>query len=89
MNHEAMKKRRLIQIPVHMVNEKIFDNSSLVNVLCCTTAVDTPMSVKIPKNAMMTVAMATIQKSSGESKRAKTPDTTNATMIPMYLAKAV
>ena len=38
---------------------------------------------------MMTVAMATIPKSSGESSRARIPATTSEIMIPLYLAMAV
>lgn len=38
---------------------------------------------------MMTVAIATVPKSLGESNRAKMPATTNEIMMPMYLAIAV
>ena len=46
-------------------------------------------SVKMAKKEMMTVAMATIPKSSGESSRARIPATTSEIMIPLYLAMAV
>ena len=45
--------------------------------------------VKMAKKEMMTVAMATIPKSSGESSRARIPATTSEIMIPLYLAMAV
>ena len=76
-------------MPVHTVNEKISDNSSRVSVLCCTMAGDTPMSVNRLKKAMITVAIATMPKSSGESRRASTPATTSETTTPLYLASAV
>ena len=41
------------------------------------------------KKEMMTVAIATVPKSLGESNRAKMPATTNEIMMPMYLAIAV
>jgi len=41
------------------------------------------------KKEMMTVAMATIPKSSGKSSRARIPATTSEIMIPLYLAMAV
>ena len=47
------------------------------------------ISVKMAKKEMMTVAMATIPKSSGESSRARIPATTSEIMIPLYLAMAV
>ena len=57
--------------------------------LCCTIAGDIPISVKRLKNAIMTVAIATTPKSSGESNRARIPATTSDIMIPLYLASAV
>ena len=58
-------------------------------VLLCIMAGDSPISVKMAKKEMMTVAMATIPKSSCESSRARIPATTSEIMIPLYLAMAV
>ena len=55
----------------------------------CTMAGDTPMSVNRLKKAMITVAIATMPKSSGESRRASTPATTSEMTTPLYLASAV
>jgi hypothetical protein len=60
-----------------------------VRALFCIIAGDSPISVKMAKKEMMTVAMATIPKSSGESSRARIPATTSEIMIPLYLAMAV
>ena len=79
----------LIPIPVHTVNEKIFDSSSFVSDLCCTMAGDTPISVRRLKKAIITVATATIPKSSGERRRASIPATTREMTMPLYLASAV
>ena len=67
----------------------MFAKSSSVSVLSCTTAGDIPISVKMAKKEMMTVAIATVPKSLGESNRAKMPATNNEIMMPMYLAIAV
>ena len=89
MGYEAAKKSTDSPIPIQRVNEKMSDSSCLVSVLSCIMAGEMPISVKIPKKAMMTVAMATIPKSSGERRRANTPATTREMMIPLYLARAV
>lgn len=89
MIHEEAKNKTLIPMPVHIVNEKMSDKSSLVSDLCCMMAGDTPMSVRRLKKAMMTVATATIPKSSGDSRRASIPATTREMRTPLYLASAV
>ena len=66
MGHEAAKKSTDSPIPIQRVNEKMSDSSCSVSVLSCIMAGEMPISVKILKKAMMTVAMATIPKSSGE-----------------------
>lgn len=89
MGHEAAKKSMDSAIPIQSVKEKMSDSSCSVSVLFCIMAGEMPISVKMPKKAMMTVAIATMPKSSGESRRASTPATTREMTIPLYLASAV
>lgn len=89
MGHEAAKKSTERPAPIQRVKEKMSDRSFSVNALFCTMAGEMPMSVKMLKKAMMTVAMATMPKSSGVSRRASTPATTREMTMPLYLASAV
>ena len=75
--------------PVHTVNEYKSDKSQSVSSLFCIMAGDIPISVKIAKKLIITVAIATIPKSSGESKRDRTAVTAREIRIPEYLAIAV
>ena len=74
---------------IQKVKEKILDRSLLVSALCCIIAGEIPISVRSEKKEIMTVAIATIPKSSGEIRRAKTAVTTNVMTMPLYLANAV
>ena len=78
-----------IPIPVHSVKENIWLSLSSVECLFCMIAGAIPKSLKILKNEMMTVAIATTPNSSGSISRASTPATAKEMMIPEYFDIAV
>lgn len=75
-----------MKAPDHNVSEKMPPRSRLSRFLCWMTAGPMPRSLKMAKKAMSTVAMFTTPNSSGENRRASTPDTTSVTTMPAYFA---
>ena len=89
MAHEEAKNSRLNPNPIHKVKLYILLKSLFDSSLFCIMAEEKPMFVKSSKKAIMTVAIATIPKSSGVSNRASTAITPNEITMPEYLAMAV
>ena len=89
MSHDKTKKSNDNNKPSQIGKEKMLEISFSLRVLCCMIAGDIPISVKILKKAMITIAMATLPKSSGEIRRARIAATIKEITMPLYLAIAV
>lgn len=89
ITHDKRKKINEITIPLQIVKENKAEISFFVRFLFWIIAGEIPISVKILKKFIITVAIATIPKSSGDNNLDKTAVTKSEITIAEYLAIAV